>query len=427
MSISQIDADFPTKKLAILFKPSRYKVLRGGRGSGKSWGIARALLIQAYQSQLRVLCTREVQKSIQQSVLQLLADQVSALGLQSFYTVLSTEIRGANGSLFTFNGLGDQTADSLKSLEGYNRVWVEEAQNVSKRSWDILIPTIRAEGSEIWISYNPQLESDETHQRFVIKPPPDTLSAVINYSDNKWFPAVLEQERQHAEKSMKPEEYAHIWEGACKPAVEGAIYFDSMSQTIAGGRIRNVPHDGSLKTHVIFDLGMADSMSIILAQKVASEIRIIHYIEGNQRILADYSAELKALRLDDQPMNWGNVYLPHDGFAKKHQTGKMDAEILQGLGWSVVQTPNTSVTNGIDRAREMFPRVYFHEQRAARLIECLKRYRWNISQKTNEAVSPLHDEFSHGSDCFRYLAMNEPSLSNDDWGGTLNYPSLGAR
>ena len=141
----------------------------------------------------------------------------------------------------------------------------------------------------------------------------------------------------------------------------------------------------------------------------------------------DYSAELKALRLDDQPMNWGNVYLPHDGFAKKHQTGKMDAEILQGLGWSVVQTPNTSVTNGIDRAREMFPRVYFHEQRAARLIECLKRYRWNISQKTNEAVSPLHDEFSHGSDCFRYLAMNEPSLTNDDWGGTLNYPSMGAR
>ena len=209
MSASPVDVQFPPK-LAILFKPSRYKVLRGGRGSGKSWGIARALLIQAYQSPLRVLCTREVQKSIQQSVLQLLADQVSALGLQSFYTVLSTEIRGANGSLFTFNGLGDQTADSLKSLEGYNRVWVEEAQNVSKRSWDILIPTIRAEGSEIWISYNPQLESDETHQRFVIKPPPDTLSAVINYSDNKWFPAVLEQERQHAEKSMKPEEYAHI-------------------------------------------------------------------------------------------------------------------------------------------------------------------------------------------------------------------------
>lgn len=426
MSASQVDVQFPPK-LALLFKPSRYKVLRGGRGSGKSWGIALALLIQAYQSPLRVLCTREVQKSIQQSVLQLLADQIPALGLQSFYTVLSNEIRGANGSLFTFNGLGDQTADSLKSLEGYDRVWAEEAQSITKRSWDILIPTIRKESSEIWISYNPQLESDETHQRFVINPPPGTLSAEVNYNDNPWFPAVLEQERLHAEKTMKPEDYRHVWEGACKPAVEGAIYFDSMSQTIAGGRIGKVPHDGSLKTHVIFDLGMADSMSIILAQKVASEIRIIHYIEGNQRILADYSAELKQLRLDDQPMNWGSVYLPHDGFAKKHQTGKMDAEILQGLGWEVVQTPNTSVTNGIDRAREMFPRVYFHEHRAARLIECLKRYRWNLSQKTGEAVGPLHDEFSHGADCFRYLAMNEASLSNSDWGGPLNYPNMGAR
>lgn len=372
-----------------------------------------------------MLCTREIQKSIQQSVLQLLADQIRALGLGEHYEVLSTEIRGANGSLFTFNGLGDQTADSLKSLEGYQRVWVEEAQSVSKRSWDILIPTIRSEGSEIWVSYNPQLESDETHQRFVAKPPHDCQSIEINYSDNPWFPAVLEQERKHAKATMRPEEYAHIWEGACKPAVEGAIYFDCMSQTLAADRIRSVPHDGSLKTHLIFDLGMADSTSIILVQKVASEIRIIHYIEGNQRILADYNAELKALRLDDQPMNWGTVFFPHDGFAKKHQTGKMDAEVMEGFGWTVQPVPNIQVATGIDRAREMFPRVYFHKDRTQRLVECLKRYRWNISQRTGEAVSPLHDEFSHGADCFRYLALSEDQLTNETWGGKLSYPNLG--
>lgn len=405
------EARFP-KKLQFLFKPARYKVARGGRGSGKSWGFARALLLIAAGKPTRVLCTREVQKSIQQSVHQLLKDQIAALKLGAFFEVLQTEIRGSNGSAFYFSGLSDQTADTLKSFEGVDIVWCEEAQSISKESWNILIPTIRKEGSEIWATYNPQLESDETHIRFVINPPPDCVSVEMNYSDNPYFPSVLEAERLHAKETMKIEDYRHTWEGACKPAVEGAIYFDAMSQAIAGGRIREVPHDGSLKTHVVFDLGMADSMTLILVQKVSSEIRIIHYIEGNQRILADYSAELKDLRLDDQPMNWGQVWLPHDGFHKRHQTGKDDKTVLEGLGWSVEQVPNQSVDSGIDRAREVFPRIYFNKTRTERLVECLKRYRWNINSKTGQAQQPLHDEFSHGADAFRYLALVADQLSN---------------
>jgi len=408
-----------------LFEPHRYLVVRGGRGSGKSWAIARALLIQAYAAPLRILCTREIQKSIDQSVLRLLSDQVKELGLSAFYQVMATEIRGKNGSLFTFNGLSDQTSDQLKSLEGYQRVWVEEAQSVSKKSWDTLIPTIRADGSEIWISYNPQLESDETHQRFAVQPPPGTVGVVMNYMDNPWFPKVLAQERLHAETTMRVDEYRHIWLGECRPSVEGAIYYDAMSQTIAAGRIREVPHDSALKTHVVFDLGMADSMTLILVQKVASEIRVIHYIEGNQRILADYNAELRALRLDDQPMNWGSLFLPHDGFHVKHQTGKDDATILRGLGWTVMKVPQTSVNSGIDRLRELFPRIYFHKDRTTRLVECLKRYRWNISQKTGEAAHPLHDEYSHGADAARYLALVADQLTNEEWGGKLNYPKMG--
>lgn len=419
----KVEAWFPDK-LRVLFSPARVKCVRGGRGSGKSWGFARALLIMASKHPMRVLCTREVQKSIQQSVHQLLKDQIAELGLGSFYEVLATEIRGKNGSLFIFSGLSDQTAESLKSFEGVDVCWCEEAQAISKRSWDILIPTIRKDHSEIWISFNPELESDETYRRFVSNPPPDCVSIEMNYGDNKKFPPVLEKERQHAEATMKQEDYAHIWEGKCKPAVEGAIYFDAMSAAITAGRIREVPHDSSLKTHVIFDLGMADSMTIILAQKVASEIRIIHYIEGNQRTLADYSAELRALRLDDQPMNWGSVWLPHDGFHVRHQTGKDDASIMEGLGWSVTPKESltiTSVNTGIDRAREIFPRVYFNKERTERLVECLKRYRWNISQKTGEAQHPLHDEFSHGADAFRYLALAADSLSNNVALGKIKY------
>jgi len=413
--------EFPDK-LAFLFEPHRYKVAYGGRGSGKSWSFARSLLIQGAQKPMRILCTREIQKSIADSVHKLLADQIASLKLGGFYEVQQAYIKGKNGTEFSFAGLQQHTVDSIKSYEGVDIVWIEEAHAVVKKSWDVLLPTIRKPGSEIWVTYNPQLESDETHERFVTKPAPDCVSVLMNYNDNPWFPAVLEQERLHAQATMKPEQYAHIWEGKCMPAVEGAIYFEQMSQTES--RIANVPHDGLLKTHVIFDLGWNDAMTIILAQKMAGEIRIVHYIEGHQRTLAEYSAELKELKLDDQPMNWGNVYLPHDGYHKRHQSGKSDAEVMGQLGWTVMPVPNMHVEQGINRVREVFPRTYFNRDRTARLVECLKRYRRQINQQTNEPGAPLHDEYSHGADVMRYLALVADQLSNDEWGGQLNYRKL---
>jgi phage terminase large subunit len=411
-------------KLQALFTPRRYKFIKGGRGSGKSWGVARALLLQGASEPHRVLCTREVQKSIKQSVHQLLRDQIQALGLSSFYEVLEAEIRGRNGTRFFFAGLSDLTVDSIKSFEGCTRVWNEEGQTTTKRSWQILIPTIRAAGSEIWTTYNPELETDETHA-MATSGDPDTLVIEMNHADNPWFPAVLEEERIKAKAKMKPEEYAHVWEGQCKPAVEGAIYFDQMA--LAARRIIEVPHDPLLKTHVVFDLGFNDSMSIGLVQKVASEIRVIHHIEDTQRTLADYSAELRALRLDGQPCNWGSVYLPHDGFAKRHQTGKMDAEVMTALSWDVQPTPQMDVESGINRAREVFGRVYFHKERAARLVESLKRYRRAINATTREPGAPVHDQYSHAADMFRYMALNVDSMTNETWGGTIKYPSLGYR
>jgi phage terminase large subunit len=428
--LAETVARFP-EKLRFLFSPARYKVARGGRGSGKSWGFARALLIRGAQKPTRVLCTREVQKSIQQSVHQLLRDQVTALGLDAFYEVLTHEVRGKNGSAFYFAGLSDQTASTLKSFEGIDVVWTEEAQDITDRSWEILIPTIRKDGSEIWITYNPQLDSDPTHRRFTTEPPPGCVNVEMNYADNPWFPEVLEAERLHAKATMKPEVYAHIWEGKCKPAVEGAIYFDQIAQ--ATKRIGDVPHDPLLKTHAIWDLGFNDSMSIILAQKVSSELRIVHYIEGTQRTLADYSAEMKALRLDDQPINWGKCFIPHDGYAKRHQTGKSDADVLKALGWEVPDQRSSpiglpqNVENGIKRAREVFSRVYFNKERTARLVECLKRYRRKVPVNTGEPGEPLHDQYSHGADAFRYFAVVSDELTNNSGDITkpIKYPKQG--
>lgn len=400
------NAQFP-KKLEFLFQPFRFKVAYGGRGSSKSWSFARALLIQAAAKPLRVLCTREIQKSIKDSVHRLLSDQIEALGLGDFYTILETEIRGANGSSFVFSGLSSQTVESIKSFEGLDKVWVEEAQNVSKKSWDVLIPTIRKDDSEVWISFNPELESDATFQRFVVNQPPNSQVVQVNYNDNPWFPEVLEQERQHCQLTNL-EDYGQIWEGKCRVSVAGAIYAGEVGDSIRNGRICNVPYDPKLKVHTVWDLGWNDSMSIILAQRVRSEIRVIDYIEDSHKTLDWYVAELNLKRL-----NWGNDYLPHDGNSKDFKTGKSAVEMLKAFGRKPKTTPNIGIEPGIKAARMMFGQVYFDKGKTLRLMECLKRYRRSVSQTTNEPGAPLHDEFSHGADVFRYLAVVADQLVND--------------
>lgn len=415
---------FPPK-LKCLFQPSRYKFIRGGRGSGKSWSIARALLILGSSRQLRILCTREVQKSIKQSVHQLLSDQIKALGLEGFYEVLATEIRGKNGTQFLFAGLSDMTADSIKSFEGVDIVWLEEAQTLTKRSLTILIPTIRKEGSEIWASYNPELETDPIHDMAVVNPPPGAVSVLMNWNDNPWFPSTLEQERLHAKATMKPADYAHVWEGQCKPAVEGAIYADEIAAVLSENRVCRVPYDPLLKLHTVWDLGFNDAMAIALVQRQASEIRVIDFIEDNRLPLPEYVAKLN----ERGAMNWGTDWLPHDGFAKKHQTGRSDAEVLRALGRAdVQQTPSMDVEAGIRQARLLFPRVVFNDTPGVHaFLEHLKRYRRHVSRTTGEAGRPLHDAHSHAGDVFRYLAIVADQLANDSWDSAqaLSYPSIG--
>lgn len=426
-------AGFPVrfpKKLAPLFKPKRFKVVHGGRGGAKSWGIARALLLLGARMPLRILCTREVQNSIKDSVHRLLSDQVENLGLGRFYEVLNNEIRGANGTVFLFTGLSTQTVESIKSFEGVNIVWVEEAQAVSKRSWDILIPTIRQEAHiydqalmhdpEIWISLNPELETDETYKRFIAAPPPNAIVIEINWPDNPWFPRVLEEERLYCKAHRPEHEYNWIWEGKCLPAAEGAIYHNEVTLLRSSGRIRQVPFDPLLKTHTIWDLGWNDSMSIILAQRSSSEVRVCHYIEDSHRKLSDYIADLRAM----PGINWGADFIPHDGYSKDYKTGKSAEEILIALGRKPMPIPNVSIENGIKAAREVFPRVYVDES-ADRLIECLKNYKRSVSGRTNEPGAVVHDQYSHGADAFRYLGIVADQMTNDEWGGELKYPDLG--
>lgn len=400
-----IEWQFPDK-LAFLFEPHRYKVAYGGRDGAKSWSFARALLLQGAEQPLPTGCFREVQKSIKDSVHQLLSNQIEELGLTHFYEILRDEIRGENGTFFRFAGLSALTRDSIKSFEGLKRGWVEEAQSVSKRSWDILIPTIRAPDSEIWASFNPDLDTDDTYHRFVVNTPPGACVVKINFSDNPWRSKALDAEREHMRKTA-PDDYAHIYEGECRAAVEGAIYYKEVSALRSSGRICNASYDPLLKVHTIWDLGYDDFMSILLVQRQGSEIRIIRYIEDRHRTLADYDADLRQMNY-----NWGTFYLPHDGRAKDYRSGRSAQEILTSLGRDVEIVEDIGIEEGIRAARLIFPRCYFDKTEAGQLVNRLGRYRRKVNEVTGSGGNPVHDEHSHGADGFRYLAVVADQLSN---------------
>jgi phage terminase large subunit len=172
--------------------------------------------------------------------------------------------------------------------------------------------------------------------------------------------------------------------------------------------------------HTVWDLGWNDATTIILVQRTASEIRIIDYIEGSHRTLADYAQDLNAMRL-----NWGTDWLPHDAYSKDVKTGKSAVEIINGQGRNAPATrdqiPELGVEDGIRAARVVFPRVYFEKTKAKRLIECLKRYRRHVNSVTNEPGAPLHDEHSHGADAFRYLCVTVDHMANTTGSQPLTY------
>lgn len=205
-----------------LTKPARYKVIYGGRGSAKSWSVARFLLGLGYQKKLRILCAREIQRSISDSVWKLLCEQIDEMGLGAFYLPTRDAIRGINGTEFIFKGLRTNPQE-IKSMEGVDICWVEEAQAVSADSWDILIPTIRKPKSEIWITFNPLDATDPTYQKFVVAPPADAVVRKINYTDNPYFPEVLRNEMEWL-KSKDYQSYLHIWEGEVRKFSNALVF-----------------------------------------------------------------------------------------------------------------------------------------------------------------------------------------------------------
>lgn len=392
---------FPPK-LEFLFNPAPYKVVYGGRGGAKSWGMARALLLKGMEQKLLILCAREFQNSIEESVHRLLKTQIESMGLEKFYKVQDKTILGANGTEFLFRGL-KVNIGSLKSYEAVDIVWAEEAQNISKNSWDVLIPTIRRKGSEIWVSFNPALEDDDTYKRFVLEPPVGSVVVKMNYTDNPFFDddgGVLRSKMEHARKT-DPDGFLNIWEGHCRQTLEGAVYAKELRKATLDNRVTHVPYDPIKAVTTYWDLGFSDATSIWFAQRIGFEIRLIDFLEVRQTTVSDIVQELQK-----KGYTYDIDYLPHDAQAKTlASNGKSIEQLLRGLGRKVKIVPNLSIVDGINAARTIFPLCWFDRDKCADGLQSLRHYRYDTDEGGKFSRKPLHDESSHASDSFRYFAV----------------------
>ena len=388
-----------TKEFTPFLEPKRYKCVFGGRGSGKSFSIAQLLVLKAFKEPTRILCAREIQRSISDSVLQLLGDTVTRLGLNDFFDVQKSQIIGKNGSRFLFLGLSNNIS-KVKSYEGLDVCWVEEAESVSYTSWETLIPTVRKKGSEIWVSFNPNDEMDDTYQRFVVNPPPDAYVKKVNYNQNPWFPEELEKERLYL-KEKNEDLYNHVWEGEVLSNRDGAYYakFIPNDQIIDFAVEPNIPVDS------YWDLGVSDSTCIWLVQQIGMEIRVVDCYENQGEGLQFYINWLHDWRAKHQAV-FGDHYAPHDIQVRELGTGKSRLETARKLGIHFRVVRKLTIEDGIHAARAILPKCYFEKTNTKDGLQALRRYRKEFDEKKGiYKPHPLHDWSSHYADAFRYFAV----------------------
>jgi phage terminase large subunit len=388
-----------TKEFTPFLEPNRYKVVYGGRGSGKSFSIAQLLVLRAFKEPTRILCAREIQRSISDSVLQLLNDTIQRLKLTDFFDVQKSQIIGKNGSRFLFLGLSNNIT-KVKSYEGLDICWVEEAESVSYTSWETLIPTVRKKGSEIWVSFNPNDEMDDTYQRFVINPPPKAYVKKVNYNQNPWFPEELEKERLYL-KNKNEDLYNHVWEGEVLSNRDGAYY----AKFIPNDQIVNFKVEPNIPVDSYWDLGVSDSTCIWLVQQIGMEIRVVDCYENQGEGLQFYINWLHDWRAKHQAV-FGEHYAPHDIQVRELGTGKSRLETARKLGIHFRVVRRLSIEDGIHAARAILPKCYFEKTNTKDGLQALRRYRKEFDEKKGiYKPHPLHDWSSHYADAFRYFAI----------------------
>ncbi len=394
-----------------LYEPHRYKVLYGGRGGAKSWAVADALIVKAWQETTLILCTRELQKSIKESVHKLISDRIEAIGLSSEFEILQTEIKCKNGSRFIFAGLKHNITE-IKSTEGVDVCWVEEAEKVTDGSWKTLIPTIRKPGSEIWITFNPNLITDATYQRFVLNPPPEAWVQKVSWRDNPWFPEVLGKERDYL-RSRDEEEYRHIWEGELKVFADGAIYRKQLNKLRADGRLCSVPVQSGIEVHTFWDLGRDDETAIWFMQHVGREYHFIDYYAARFEDIDHYARVIKS-----KGYNYGRHWMPHDVEAQSLGMKTTRKAMFESAGVRPIEVVARvqDLMDGIEMTKQVFDNVWIDEKRCEEGFKALANYsRGYDEERDTYSERPVHNWASNGADAFRQFAQGYKPVSKPEF------------
>jgi phage terminase large subunit len=393
-----------------LLAPARYKGAYGGRGSGKSVFFAEMLIDDAIRIPgLRAVCIREVQKSLKESAKRLLEDTINKFGVSSLFTVLADRIVTPGNGVIIFQGMQDHTAESIKSLEGFQRALVEEAQTLSARSLELLRPTIRAEHSELWFSWNPRTKNDPVDMMFRGKEPPhDSVCVSANWSDNPWFPSVLHHERLDCKKN-DPDRYAHIWEGDYVSIVDGAYFAEVINTARKDNRITRIYPDPLQSIRLFWDIGgtgaKADACAIWVAQFVGHDVKVLDYYEAQGQPL---EAHLAWLRGNGYGPERAGCWLPHDGATHDRVYAVSYESALRSAGYDVVVVPNQgrgAAMQRVEAVRRLFPRVWFDVEKCSAGIEALSWYHEKRDEARGIGLGPEHDWSSHGSDAFGLMAI----------------------
>lgn len=406
--MSVIRVEVP-RKLKPLLYPKRYKGAYGGRGGAKSHFFAEQIIIRAFTQPTRIVCIREVQNSIKDSVKQLLQDKIAKFGLEAFFEVLETEIRGPRGSLIVFKGMQSYNASNIKSLEGYDIAWVEEAQTLSQHSLDLLRPTLRRDGSELWFSWNPRFKTDPVDIFFRKSPPPDAISVMVNWYDNPWFPDVLRKEMEH-DFATDEDKAEHIWNGAYGSS-QGAILARWVGRAERDGRIHNdvvFDPDGA-PLIVSADLGFRDTASFWYWQPVLGGFKVLKYDADTGLDADDWIPRIQDnIRELGAKQKLGKVWLPHDARAKTFQSKHTTVErFIAGFGGDKVRVvPQSKKMDQINAARNILPRCEFNREQCESGIDGLLAWEYAYNEETGIfSREPLHNWASHPADAFCYGAQ----------------------
>jgi phage terminase large subunit len=396
-----------------LLERSRYKGAYGGRGSGKSQFFAGQIIDRAIrQAGFRALCCREVQKSLKESAKKLIENKIQEFEVGHLFDVQADGIKTPGGGLIAFAGLQDHTAESIKSYEGFDVAWVEEAQTVSPRSLQLLRPTIRKPQSELWFSWNPRMKTDPVDAMFRDgEAPTGSIVAQANWKDNPWFPAELEQERLDCLRD-EADQYDHIWEGGYITIAKGAYYAKNLVE--AKKRIGRVEFDPLMTIRLFCDIGgtgaKADAFTMWPAQFIGREIRTRDYYETVGQPLATH---LNWLREKGYTSDRAQFWLPHDGESNDKVFDVSYASALRDAGYHVTVVPNQgkgAAKARIEAGRRRFSSIWFDEETTEAGRAALGWYHEKWDETRNVGLGPNHDWASHGADAFGLMcvAYEEP-------------------